>query len=118
MQEKRPLVEALEQFHKKKSISFHVPGHKHGLLSNLPQLISNSMQYDLTELDGLDDYHHPKEAIKEAEELLTRLYNTDDSFFLVNGTTIGNIAMIYATCQYGEQIIVQRNAHKSIFHAI
>ena len=118
MQEKRPLVEALEQFQKKKPISFHVPGHKHGLLSNLPQPISNSMQYDLTELNGLDDYHHPKEAIKEAEELLTKLYNTDESFFLVNGTTIGNLAMIYATCQYGEQIIVQRNAHKSIFHAI
>ena len=118
MQEKRPLVEALEQFHKKKPISFHVPGHKHGLLSNLPQPIRNSMQYDLTELNGLDDYHHPKEAIKEAEELLTKLYNTDESFFLVNGTTIGNLAMIYATCQYGEQIIVQRNAHKSIFHAI
>ena len=86
MQEKRPLVEALEQFHKKKSISFHVPGHKHGLLSNLPQLIRNSMQYDLTELNGLDDYHHPEEAIKEAEQLLTKLYNTDESFFLVNGT--------------------------------
>ncbi len=118
MQEKRPLVEALEQFHKKKPLSFHVPGHKHGLLSNLPQLIRDSMQYDLTELNGLDDYHHPEEAIKEAEQLLTKLYNTDKSFFLVNGTTIGNLAMIYATCQYGEQIIVQRNAHKSIFHAI
>ncbi|MCZ8542048.1 aminotransferase class I/II-fold pyridoxal phosphate-dependent enzyme [Psychrobacillus psychrodurans] len=118
MQEKRPLVEALEKFHKNSPISFHVPGHKNGLLSNLPELIRDSMQYDLTELNGLDDYHHPDEAIKEAEQLLTKLYNTDESFFLVNGTTIGNLAMIYATCQYGEQIIVQRNAHKSIFHAI
>ena len=118
MQEKRPLVEALVQFHKNRSISFHVPGHKHGLLSNLPRLIKDSMQYDLTELNGLDDYHHPEEAIKEAEQLLTKLYNTDKSFFLVNGTTIGNLVMIYAACQYGEQIIVQRNAHKSIFHAI
>ncbi|WP_277586833.1 aminotransferase class I/II-fold pyridoxal phosphate-dependent enzyme [Psychrobacillus antarcticus] len=118
MVEKRPLVEALEQFHKKKPISFHVPGHKHGLLSNLPQPIRDSMQYDVTELNGLDDYHHPEEAIKAAEQLLTKLYNTDKSFFLVNGTTIGNLAMIYATCKYGEQIIVQRNAHKSIFHAI
>ncbi|SEN94469.1 Arginine/lysine/ornithine decarboxylase [Paenisporosarcina quisquiliarum] len=118
MQEKRPLVEALEKFHKNSPISFHVPGHKNGLLSNLPELIRDSMQYDLTELNGLDDYHHPEEAIKEAEQLLTKLYNTDESFFLVSGTTIGNLAMIYATCQYGEQIIVQRNAHKSIFHAI
>lgn len=118
MQEKRPLVEALEKFYKKKPISFHVPGHKHGLLSNLPEQIKVSMQYDFTELNGLDDYHHPEESIQEAEQLLTKLYNTDKSFFLINGTTIGNLAMIYATCQYGEQIIVQRNAHKSIFHAI
>ncbi|TQR18222.1 aminotransferase class I/II-fold pyridoxal phosphate-dependent enzyme [Psychrobacillus vulpis] len=118
MQQKRPLVEALEKFHNQKNISFHVPGHKNGLLSNLPNAMKNSMQYDFTELNGLDDYHHPEEAIKEAEELLAEVYGAQKSFFLVNGTTVGNLAMIYASCQYGEQIIVQRNAHKSIFHAI
>lgn len=118
MHEKRPLVEALEKFHNQKNISFHVPGHKHGLLSNLPAPIKGALSYDLTELNGLDDYHHPEEAIKEAEELLASTYGAKKSYFLVNGTTVGNLAMLYATCQYGEQIIVQRNAHKSIFHAI
>ncbi|MFF2755691.1 aminotransferase class I/II-fold pyridoxal phosphate-dependent enzyme [Psychrobacillus sp. NPDC058041] len=118
MQEKRPLVEAMEKFHKQKSISFHVPGHKNGLLSNLPNAIKKTMEYDLTELKGLDDYHHPEEAIKEAEQLLAMVYGAQKSFFLVNGTTVGNLSMIYAACQFGEQIIVQRNAHKSIFHAI
>ena len=118
MQEKRPLVEALEKLHKNNPISFHVPGHKNGLLSNLPRTIKETMQYDFTELNGLDDYHHPKEAIKEAEILLARVYKSQKSFFLVNGSTVGNLAIIYATCQFGEQIIVQRNAHKSIFHAI
>ena len=118
MQEKRPLVDALEKFHNKKHISFHVPGHKNGLLSNLPKVMKGSLQYDFTELNGLDDYHHPEEAIKEAENLLSSTYGTQKSFFLVNGTTVGNLAMIYATCQFGEQIIVQRNAHKSVFHAI
>ena len=118
MQEKRPLVEALEKFHNKRSVSFHVPGHKNGLLSNLPNVLKETMRYDLTELSGLDDYHHPEEAIKEAELQLSETYKTQKSYFLVNGTTVGNLAMIYATCQFGEQIIVQRNAHKSIFHAI
>ena len=118
MQEKRPLVEALEKFHTQKNISFHVPGHKNGLLSGLPNVMKETMRYDLTELSGLDDYHHPEEVIKEAERLLSDTYETQKSFFLVNGTTVGNLAMIYATCQFGEQIIVQRNAHKSIFHAI
>lgn len=118
MQEKRPLVEAIEKFHKQKNISFHVPGHKNGLLSNLPNAIKKTMEYDLTELKGLDDYHHPEEAIKDAEQLLSTVYGTKKSFFLVNGTTVGNLSMIYAACQFGEQIIVQRNAHKSIFHAL
>ncbi len=118
MHEKRPLVEALEKFHSQKNISFHVPGHKHGVLSNLPEVIKEALSYDLTELKGLDDLHHPEEAIKEAEELLASTYGATKSYFLVNGTTVGNLAMLYATCQYGEQLIVQRNAHKSIFHAI
>ncbi|WP_313894780.1 aminotransferase class I/II-fold pyridoxal phosphate-dependent enzyme [Psychrobacillus sp.] len=118
MQEKRPIVEGLEKFHSQKNISFHVPGHKNGLLSNLPNVMKESMQYDITELNGLDDYHHPEEMIKEAEKLLSSTYAVQKSFFLVNGTTVGNIAMIYAACRFGEQIIVQRNAHKSIFHAL
>ena len=118
MQEKRPLVEALEKFHTQRNISFHVPGHKHGLLSNLPDTIKEALSYDLTELTGLDDYHHPEEAIKEAEELLAYTYGASKSYFLVNGTTVGNLAMLYAACKFGEQLIVQRNAHKSIFHAI
>ena len=118
MQERRPMVEAVEKFHSEKNISFHVPGHKHGLLSNLPNAMKEAMQYDLTELSGLDDLHHPEEAIKEAEQLLANVYGAEKSFFLVNGTTVGNLAMIFAICQFGEQIIVQRNAHKSIFYAL
>ncbi|MBO1910445.1 aminotransferase class I/II-fold pyridoxal phosphate-dependent enzyme, partial [Microvirga sp. 3-52] len=43
---------------------------------------------------------------------------SNKSFFLINGSTVGNLAMIYATCAEGETVIVQRNAHKSIFNAI
>src|SRR5690606_17009554 len=39
-------------------------------------------------------------------------------YFLVNGTTAGNLAMIHAVCREGEHVIVQRNSHKSIFHAL
>ncbi len=76
------------------------------------------MRYDVTELSGLDDLHYPEEMILEAEHLLADTYGAMKSFFLVGGTTVGNLAMIYATCQKGDIIIVQRNAHKSIFHAI
>ena len=118
MKKERPLVEALTTFVNENPTSLHVPGHKNGILSNLPSVIKEALKYDVTELTGLDDFHHPKEAIKEAEILLAETYGAEASFFLVNGSTVGNLAMIYATCSAGDTIIVQRNAHKSIFHAI
>jgi len=118
MRIERPIVEALTTFIKDNPTSLHVPGHKNGLLSHLPSVIKESLRYDLTELPGLDDFHHPEEAIKEAELLLAQTYGADTSFFLVNGSTVGNLAMVYAVCQSNDTIIVQRNAHKSIFHAI
>lgn len=118
MRLKRPLVEALQQFVEKKPLSLHVPGHKNGLISDLPFDMKQALKYDVTELTGLDDLHHPEEVIFEAEELLAKTYGADQSFFLVNGSTVGNLAMIYATCGRGDKILVQRNAHKSVFHAI
>lgn len=118
VQKKKPIIEGLERFRQQQNISFHVPGHKHGELSHLPQAFKDVMRYDVTELSGLDDLHYPEEMIGEAENLLAKTYGAMKSFFLVGGSTVGNLAMIYATCQAGDTIIVQRNAHKSIFHAI
>lgn len=114
----RPLVHRLMKFSAAHPISFHVPGHKNGALSGLPAELRTALTYDLTELDGLDDLYQPEGVIKEAEQKLTDFYRSDKSFFLINGTTVGNLAMVYATCTVGETVIVQRNAHKSIFNAI
>ena len=118
MKSERPLVEALQQFVEKDPYSLHVPGHKNGLLSTLPKEMKKALLYDVTELSGLDDFHHPEGVIDEAQKLLAETYAADRSFFLVNGSTVGNLAMIYAVCKPGDTILVQRNAHKSVFHAI
>jgi arginine/lysine/ornithine decarboxylase len=115
---KRPIVERMVQFCETKPVSFHVPGHKHGVLSELPRAFRDVMRFDYTELNGLDDYHHPEEVIEEAQLLLAKAYGAECSFFLVNGSTVGNLAMVYATCKEGDLVLVQRNAHKSIFHAL
>ena len=114
----RPLVHRLMKFKEAGPISFHVPGHKNGALSGLPAELRTALTYDLTELEGLDDLYQPEGVIKDAEQKLTDFYRSDKSFFLINGSTVGNLAMVYATCTVGETVIVQRNAHKSIFNAI
>lgn len=118
MTQRRPLVDALTAFQQQKSISFHVPGHKNGELSALSSTVRSALSYDLTEVTGLDDLHYPEEAIKDAQSLLASAYNADQSFFLVNGSTVGNLAMLHAVCKENDTVIVQRNSHKSVFHAL
>ncbi|MCJ8009990.1 aminotransferase class I/II-fold pyridoxal phosphate-dependent enzyme [Lederbergia wuyishanensis] len=119
MQQKNmPLYESLVNHNNKKPISFHVPGHKNGELFEGEIPFRDFAQYDLTELTGLDDLHDPQEAIKKAQDLLTELYRSRKSYFLVNGSTVGNLAMIMATCHEDDTVIVQRNCHKSILNGL
>jgi arginine/lysine/ornithine decarboxylase len=116
-QARTPLIEAIERHLEMDPISFHVPGHKNGLFID-----EKDKQFfykrDLTELSGLDDLHDPHEAIKEAELLLSDLYGSRKSYFLVNGSTTGNIAAILASCSSGDTVLVQRNCHKSVLNGI
>ncbi|MCK1995383.1 aminotransferase class I/II-fold pyridoxal phosphate-dependent enzyme [Peribacillus muralis] len=115
-----PLFDAMSAFYKKKSISLHVPGHKNGrVFSEKGQALYNPLLgIDATELSGLDDLHAPEGAILEAEQLLADLYGVKKSYFLVNGSTVGNMAMILAACREGDKVLVQRNCHKSILHGL
>ncbi|SEU07031.1 lysine decarboxylase [Salinibacillus kushneri] len=119
-QSELPLFHTLSQHVKSKPSSFHVPGHKNGLIfpSQGSNVFQSILPYDLTEITGLDDLHHAESAIKEAQDLTAELYGTDATFFLVGGTTVGNLTMILSVCKPGDTIIVQRNCHKSIMNAI
>ncbi|PEJ59812.1 arginine decarboxylase [Bacillus sp. AFS002410] len=116
---KMPLLNALKEFVTKETISLHVPGHKNGKHTYIKDLeLPNILSYDVTELNGLDDLHYPSEAISEAQNILAEVYNAEESFFLVNGSTVGNLAAILALCSENEEVFVQRNCHKSIFHGL
>ncbi|WP_050613534.1 aminotransferase class I/II-fold pyridoxal phosphate-dependent enzyme, partial [Bacillus testis] len=119
-QEHTPLYDALKRFADEKPVSFHVPGHKNGqvFLDKGNDYFGQILKLDGTELEGLDDLHEPEGVIKEAEELLSALYDSQQSFFLVNGSTVGNLAMVLGTCKAGDTVLVQRNCHKSIMNAL
>jgi arginine/lysine/ornithine decarboxylase len=119
-QTKIPLYEALVHYKNTNPISFHVPGHKSGAILNQQSrnLFQELLKIDATEISGLDDLHSPEGVIKEAEELLAALYQVKRSFFLINGSTVGNLAMILSVCEKDDVILVQRNCHKSVLNAI
>ncbi len=114
-----PLVDALTEHIKRNPISFHVPGHKYGrIFPNSSGFFQAILQLDATELSGLDDLHAPDGVILEAEDLLTNLFQVKKSYFLVNGSTVGNLAMVMTGCSEDDIVLVQRNCHKSIINAL
>lgn len=119
-QNRIPLYEALTEFKEREPLSFHVPGHKNGL--NFPQEavgeFKDILSIDVTEVSGLDDLHSPFECIDEAQQLLADVYGVKKSYFLINGSTVGNLAMILSCCGEHDIVLVQRNCHKSIINGL
>ncbi|MHC5280816.1 aminotransferase class I/II-fold pyridoxal phosphate-dependent enzyme [Listeria kieliensis] len=115
-QEETPLLQAIEQHIKKNPVSLHVPGHKNGALYGGDW--QEILKYDLTEISGMDDLHHPESVILKSEELLRDAYGARESFFLVGGSTSGNLAMILAALRHGDSAVVARDVHKSVIHAL
>jgi arginine decarboxylase len=120
-QDKTPLYDAIVDYANENKISFHTPGHKHGkgILKPFRQLVGEKVfQLDLSVMSEIDSLHEPSTVIKEAQVLAAKAYGADYSFFLVNGTTGGNQAMILSVCDPGDKIIIPRNAHKSVISAV
>lgn len=119
-QQKLPLLQKLIDFSNQRPVSFHVPGHKNGdvFLDSARKYYNTILPIDVTELTGLDDLHAPEGVIAEAEALAANYFGADHTFFLVGGSTVGNLAMILTACNPEDKIIVQRNCHKSIMNGL
>ncbi len=119
-QHRAPLYEALAAHRDSGALSFHVPGHKSEAqgYAEAESAYRQILLLDRTEIAGLDDLHHPEEAIKEAQTFAAACFGADETFFLVNGSTAGNLAMILATCRRGDLLLIQRDAHKSVIHGL
>ncbi|ANS76404.1 amino acid decarboxylase [Paenibacillus yonginensis] len=116
-----PLWEALQRYRENKDVSFHVPGHKNGKMyarsSSGP--LQDVLTIDATEITGLDDLHHPEGVIEEAQKRAARFFGAEETYFLVGGSTSGNLALILTACsQPGDVLLVQRNVHKSVLHGL
>ncbi|HEX9025871.1 MAG TPA: aminotransferase class I/II-fold pyridoxal phosphate-dependent enzyme, partial [Clostridium sp.] len=66
----------------------------------------------------LDNLHCPEGVIKEAQELLAKTYNAKKAYFLVNGSSSGNLASMFSAFDEGDEVLVERNCHKSIYNGL
>ncbi len=116
-QTKTPLFDAMVSLAESRKVSFHTPGHKSGkgISTRFRKFVGPRVfSIDLTCLDEVDSLQKPRGVIKESQELAAEIYGADRSYFLVNGTSGGNQAMVVATLNPGEPVLVTRNVHKSV----
>lgn len=110
----------LETYSKENIVPMHMPGAKRNseLIGRYMDDMPAPYDIDITEIDGFDNMHNADGMIKKAFEKTAALYGADESLFLVNGSTAGNMAAICGVTDKGDSIIVARNCHISVYNAI
>lgn len=95
--------------------AFHMPGHKRN-----PSLTEAALPYeiDITEIDGFDDLHHAEGILLDAQQRAAELYHADETHYLINGSTVGLLCAVLGCTHRGDQILMARNCHKSVYNAV
>ena len=113
-----PIVEALQTAYDNPTYQFHIPGHTKGkaVFKSFKKLIGEkALNIDTTdEFDNLGTLHPATGPIKAAQELAAEAFGARKTFFLLNGSTAGNLALAMALTKKGQKILVNRNCHRSI----
>lgn len=109
------LYKKLEEYHGRSIYPFHMPGHKRNerAVDFLPGLTK-----DITEIEGFDDLHHPNGILRGAQEAAASLYGADETFYSVNGSTGALLAAVCACTTPGGSVLIARNCHRCVYHAI
>jgi len=117
-----PILDALENSLKNPTIPLHIPGHARGegTLPKFKDIVGKQIiDIDTTdEFNGLGKLHPAEGPIAKAQALAAEAFGAAKSFFLVNGSTIGNIALALTIASENSKIIIGRNCHRSIISGL
>ena len=117
---KNELGSALEEYCQSDFYPFHMPGHKRNEKAFSKSFLQELCKVDITEIEGFDNLHEADGILQEAQVRANDLFGNSGSetYFLVNGSSSGNLASICAALYENEEILIARNAHKSVYHAV
>ncbi len=109
------IIRKLQQLNESDEYPLHMPGHKRSVGCGF---LDDVYGIDITEIIGYDNLYEADGMLKDAMERAARVYGAEETFFLVNGSTVGILSAITGVAKRGERILVARNCHKAVFHAI
>ncbi len=109
------LLETLIKLKKSDEYPLHMPGHKRNMSGNY---LENAFNIDITEIEGYDNLYEANGILLDAMEHTAKVFGADRSYYLVNGSTVGILTAISAVTKRKDKILIARNCHKSVYHAI
>ena len=74
----------------------------------------NFYKYDISETEVQD----PQTALSLAQERATRIYKTNHTYFLTNGSTSGIVASVLTCTQKNDKVLLWRNSHPCHLNAV
>lgn len=109
------IYDRLRQLRDSSFYPFHMPGHKRntGLFC-----MENPYGLDITEIEGFDNLHDAKGLIRDAMDRAAKIYGSGETHFLINGSTSGILSGIMGAVRERDRILMMRNCHKSVYHAV
>ena len=115
------IIDAIKKIKNSKRILFTTPSHLNGgiIPFSVKNLIGKKAFYsDLSEVEGLDNMKNPKSCLKKSQEWAAKLYDTKQTFYLINGSSSGILALMLATLKENDKVILARNIHESIINGL
>ena len=106
------LYDTLIEYGKSDYVPLHMPGHKRKVME-----FENPYSFDITEIDGFDNLHHAEGILKEAQKHAAIVCQSDETHFLVNGSSVGILSAVFSATKQNGELIMARNCHKAVYHA-
>lgn len=124
MKQEELLINRLAAYARSDMYPFHMPGHKRrtgpeeSFMNSCTDSFTNPFAVDITEIEGFDNLHHPEGILKDSMKWAADVYGSDQTYYLINGSTGGILAAVCGSVSRGGRILVSRNCHKSVYHGI
>lgn len=115
------IINAIKKIKNSKRVLFTTPTHLGGNIIPAPlkTLIGyKAFQADFSEVDGLDNLKNSINCLKKSQDLAKEIYKTKKTFYLVNGSSSGLIALMMSILKENDKVLIARNAHESIFNGL
>ena len=124
---KAVFFEALKNYVEKNNSAWHTPGHNGGaFFLRTPTgrefrdfVGDNICKADLSiSVEELGTLLNHSGKMGEAEKNAARVFDADKTYFVLGGTSAANQIIFGACAGRGDDVVIDRNCHKSIYHAL